>query len=237
MLHNILRAASRAQGGIPRDGLILEYTMDSVSGGYVLDGAGGRDALVEGSPTFVPGVVGDAINLDGDADCLRVGAIPPGDPLQLLGDFTISFWANIEDAGDDYPRILDKSNGGNAANGWSLWLNRGGGEAQAGRTLVFAVDNAGLPERSEYMAVEFQVTQHFAFVCAGGQSRLLVDGVDVPPANGRNFVKTRVNVATDMSVGSWNHGVGRELTGWLDQVRIYNRALSDGEVMQLYQEA
>jgi hypothetical protein len=64
------------------------------------------------------------ISFDGLDDQITLGSITSTDPLSLsanTGDgMTIDIWMNATSGGDSFQRIIDKSNGGSAANGWAI---------------------------------------------------------------------------------------------------------------------
>ncbi len=79
-------------------------------------------AEFEGEPEFQGGVNGDAAVFDGDSQVLRLNnglSIPSDSPLQLTEGGTITAWFKQWD-GDDYQRIVDKSDDVMGNNGYAL---------------------------------------------------------------------------------------------------------------------
>lgn len=65
-LANRLRAAA-GRARIPTDGLIAHYTMDNISGSTLVDEMGNYDGTLVNSPAFTPGIIGNAIDFDGNS--------------------------------------------------------------------------------------------------------------------------------------------------------------------------
>jgi Concanavalin A-like lectin/glucanases superfamily len=73
---------------------------------------------------------------------------------------------------------------------------------------------------------------HFVFVSrSANDQELFVDGINIATTLAAN--KTLPATLTGVTIGAWNP-TGQYYTGALDDVRIYNRALSAQEVQQLY---
>jgi hypothetical protein len=61
-----------------------------------------------------------------------------------------------------------------------------------------------------------------------------VDGIDVNAFDASNTASGSILVSTDFKIGVDIPGQGDEFVGKMDDVRVYNRALSAAEVWQLY---
>jgi hypothetical protein len=166
---------------------------------------------------------------DGNADYVEIGASPD---LDLTGgSFTLSAW--IRPAGwgnNDQGRILDHGGGSAGAEGWSFHLeNRlSSGSLRALRVQVnndstfFGVSDAG--------AVSLDIWQHVAVTLEEQSLTFYVNGV----ASG-----TQTNVPTPRSslapirIGARATDFARGFDGAIDDVQIWNRALSQGEIQAL----
>ena len=165
-----------------------------------------------------------SLDFDGSDEYVDLGS-QDGD-LRLSGsDGTISVWIKIADvsAGDISKRIVDKSDGGAAANGYSFFLNTDGsvegwisGAQRVTTSTGIVADNTWV-----HLAWNWDGTNHKLYV-NGSLSATASDSTR-PPSN-----------TTNMRIGSWNHSTGREFSGNIDEVAIWNTALTQSAITELY---
>jgi hypothetical protein len=181
--------------------------------------AGGNNGTLQGNPVWQTsgGAIGGALRLDGDGDCVEIAGKPEFDITQQV---TLSAWVQVEKFDKDWQAIVTK--------GDSAWrLSRGQGNA-----LHFACTgvNAQSPWVNGKKDVNDGQWHQVVGVYDGAELRLYVDGaLDVSvPATG--------SIATNDSpvmIGENAQVRGREWNGLIDDVRIYNYALSENEVVEL----
>jgi concanavalin A-like lectin/glucanase superfamily protein len=169
-----------------------------------------------------------SIHLDGDDDFLDLGTIAPASALMLAGHpFTLSAWFRQEAGGDPYQRIVDKSDGPLARNGWALAADPGE------RRIHFYVHDGSkggdfISSHGAYRTGEWhQVTA----VARQDSLEIWIDG----KRDGRSSYESGshrlpADVATTARLGTWNHEPGREFKGWLDEVAIWNTDLSSDAI-------
>lgn len=193
------------------------------------EGSPGAKVMAEASPqagqgtlhppaTFAEGVKGQALDL-------RAGGYLtfPYDPLfDLSGAFSLSCWVNLDDLGV-MPVLA--SCGEWERNGWFLQVIGGRFRFYIGRGNVL---DAGRPEVGRWI--------HVVAVFDGRRMALYQDGREV----GRREVR-RVDYTPwggPLFVGQYHH-LQREyqVNGRLDEVKLYQRALSAKEVEEEYREA
>jgi hypothetical protein len=169
---------------------------------------------------------------DGDDDYVEMGLIPVNHPLQLNapsgGGITIMFASWVNAGGDFFPRIVDKSDAGNAANGWAIYPNSGG----VGNSMLFASTGAGGWTASSTVVAEAS-WQIFTFtwdVSTGSAGWYVNNASD----NTGSRTYDIPNVETNMRLGTWNHSTGRELNGRLGFFMVYDKVLSSTEIAQNY---
>ncbi|MDQ0379695.1 sialidase family protein [Amycolatopsis thermophila] len=178
------------------------------------------DAYLVGGPVPVPGRYGDALELDGVDDFVRV----PYDSSQLVGseDFTWTGWVNY---GASTGNQVFFWMGGMGSTAPQIWLR---GEPAANRLIASMTTTAGTKQVTSVGAYADQQWHHVALQRTGGQLLLWVDGTQVasgPAAAG--------SVTQTVSFQFW---LGRRLDGAfgldgsLDDVRLYRRALSPSEL-------
>lgn len=166
---------------------------------------------------YVEGVVGDAFSFGGTGSKIIV----PADTALEPANFSVSLW--VKSALENRLRLVIDSTHGAGQAGWALQIN-------SANNLSFAHGNGStFPEITS--AVDFSDGEfhHVAATFDGTVMRLYIDAATpttlaytgVPAPSGR-----------DIQIGS-SLPLNRHLEGALDEIRIYNRALSAAEVMSL----
>ena len=182
-----------------------------------LSGLTGGCASGPGPDDLVPNQF--SLRLDGDDDHLDLGTISPGDPLMLAGSpFTISAWFRQESGGDQYQRIIDKSDEALGRNGWAL-----GADPNAGMVHFYVHDGAKgadfASRRGLYTTGEWH---HLVAVARADGYEIWLDG---EPDTGTwlesGSFTLPANVATTARIGTWNHAQEREWDGRLDEIAVW----------------
>lgn len=191
--------------------------------------ANGNDGTAVGNPQVVNGTTGKAVKFDG-TNWISLGTIGPSSSLYMAGsDVTISVWLNQDMGGDDFQRVIEKSDGGGfASSGYGVWIDRTGDNTfnyAAGPSSTFSVDTV-LPfnewvhitatlgdSDSDWRAYNNGVLQGF----------LLTEQSQQPPA-----------VATNMRIGGRPTDTARQFTGALDEVRISSVARTSAWISTSY---
>ncbi|MFF3482839.1 exo-alpha-sialidase [Streptomyces sp. NPDC002701] len=181
-------------------------------------------AKVLGGARETAGVSGGALAFDGTDDAVRL-PYRAGLPLGT-GDFTASLWFRYTATAGEQPFLWM---GGVGSTQPQVWLR---GEPASNRVqgLITARDGAGAPRSASVRtagAYNDGQWHHLALRRGAGQLTLFVDGTatataDVPGSVSRN---SPFGVHVGQKLDSRAH-----LTGALDDVRVWNRALSDEEL-------
>jgi sialidase-1 len=180
-------------------------------------------ANVLGGATLGIGKFGQALVLDGVNDYVRV----PYDQRQLPrgGDFTWSAWFNYgATSGNQVIMWL----GGMNSTAPQVWLR---GEPANHRLIATMSTRNGTKQISSTSAYNDRAWHHVALERAGSQMLMWVDGVQVAagPAVAGSVSET---VSFQIQVGQRLDGAF-PFNGSLDEVRMYNRALSTSELSQV----
>ena len=165
------------------------------------------------SPT--PGKIGQALLFNGSNECVTT-------PLALnhLSSFTLAGWI--------YPRNYDHSGFFGQNNSIEFGFDGTGyidGWTAGGGQVYWLIDSTILPINKWH---------HVAFVGDGTKEVLYVDGNSVVSHSGN--VLDYGNSGFNFNIGGcgiWND-TGDYFTGKMDDIRVYNRPLSAGEMKQLY---
>ncbi len=169
-----------------------------------------------------------AIDFDGVNDFIDLGTVNATDPLSLAGSpFTISAWVNFRQSGHQYQRVVSKSDGGFAANGYDLVLqNDGDLDFYLGGQQKIVAPSTGF--------VPANIWTHIAVTGDGTKYRFFVNGIEVPDASitTKNAYSDPPATTTNMRIGNWNHSTGiRQFNGLMDEVRIWNIARSGPQIL------
>ena len=201
------------------DSLILYFSFDELDGDTVVDHSQyGNNGTIAGAPELAPGKFGNALKLNGESDWVEV---PHADILTVDESVTVMAWINAErHQGPNNQRwqgIVAKSNDPRSYSFYTefpsecLHLSVGGG----------SVCDKKVP-LNEWVHVVAQVdggTTHKYWV--NGEAAGEFDGKSNPPG--------AADTAT-LLVGK-THESNREFLGLIDEVRIWNRALNEEEVL------
>ncbi|MDP2896938.1 MAG: LamG-like jellyroll fold domain-containing protein, partial [bacterium] len=200
-------------------GLMAHWTFDETEGDTAHDSSGnGYDGAIGGTIQWVEGVVGGALDFDGSSTWVDVNQ------EILRGTFTYALWL--------YARNLPYSTGYRAVMHTDAWSAGTPHIHLRATTSAFNVDcNGGLAITS---ATAFEPDRWYHVVAvidfAGGQARVYIDGVlDATSTGGGNEP-----ILSSFAIGVWQAEMARWYDGIMDDIRIYNRALSDDDVVELF---
>lgn len=121
-LANRMRAAAGNRGEIPTDGLVAWYTMDNISGSTLVDEMGNYNGTINGSPTQVSGLIGQALSFDSTGDYVAIGngffSASPG----VLISMKIKADSIIFTSGGSGPILASFATGGASSTGYDTWV-------------------------------------------------------------------------------------------------------------------
>ena len=205
--------AVTAPGGLPTLGLVAHYPFDENTGGTASDASGfNNHASVLNGANWVAGRVNGALSFDGVNDGLNLAN------LASLGTgntpHTIASWVRIDSLPQGRAWMMLLGNEGTGAHHWLLNSN---GVSQLGSWG----GNQAQP------TLPAGVWKHIALTFDGGTLKAYIDGTLVTTtAASFNLAGLPLTAASRHLGESYFHGA-------LDELRIYNRALSASEVSSL----
>jgi len=231
-----MRYAIGADGDSITNGLVGHWRLDETSGTFADSSVNNNVGTQSGGVTYAqPGVIGNAVGFNDDLD-QRI-QVPHHASLTPTEDMTVSFWVNPNEdwgnLGGSVWRLIDKrASANNSDPGWVINANgwfggviilafSNGVEAQYGyssyddwttgswyHVVIVYEQNGTSPSITFYRNGEFSNTDTVTgpFTPNWGSSGLRIGG------------------------GYWDDG----LNGLMDDVRIYNRALTAEDVAALY---
>jgi flagellin-like hook-associated protein FlgL len=163
---------------------------------------------------------------DGANDKIMLGDLPE---LSQGNELTVSAWVYRNDTGDD--RIVCKSPSTNVADHvFSLGVtNAGGGQSRIKARI--GTDEMDATDLNGSLTFPTNEWTHLSMSYDGMKVRTFVNGAQDPNVHDvRGNVKSSFDLVT---IGNVNNGDDRHFNGKLDDVGIWNRALTAGEIQSL----
>jgi len=212
-----------------RSGLVAWYTFDEGKGTVARDSAGGHNGVVHGA-TWTKGRIGGALDFDGPKDYVSV---PDSPELNITGDLTIAAWVNFRKGGLDYDgsekAIVTKCYSNGALN--NPFDFRTSISIEPVLAMVRADEGS-----HECLYSDKHITlhswHHVAVRVKDGAIDFYVDGVLMDKSWGAPALKSRPT-GNDFPLLIGARSDGLFFNGLIDDVRIYNRALTAGEIKAL----
>jgi hypothetical protein len=202
-------------------GVLGQWLFDEGSGKTVADSSGaGHVGTISGNPTWVSGVKGSALRLDGNGDYVTVADAPS---LHLSGAMSIAVWVRPEKNATQY--VAKKAT--SSVDGYEIGLSSGGAIFFR-LNAVSSGDTYRINSTSAY-PTNGSTWVHVVATYDGTTMRLFINGVQ--QASGKGPSAIAVN-ALPLVLGAEGAG-SRPLTGALDVTGIYDHALTPAEVTAL----
>ena len=207
-----------SNGWTAPSGLVAAYTFAEGSGATTADvsGNGNTGTLVGGISWSASGRYGTALSFDGVNDLVSIADAPS---IDLTSGMTIEAWINPT-ALSGWRTVAMKEMPGGLD--YSLYASNGSRPAGYANTTgsTMYVSAAG-PS-----ALTTGAWTHLAVTYGGGTLRLYVNGVQVASQTGSGTIRTSTAALTIGGNNVWSEW----FAGLIDEVRIYNRALTQAEI-------
>ena len=211
--------------------LVGYWTMDETSGTVAHDTGGDsvvNDATTVGAPTFVAGRIGNALLLNGTS---QYASAADANNLDLTTAITMAAW--IRPTGYATQDLIAKDING-SVNGYQLSLATTKSDSSSQRAFVRFNQAASGDTYRVNATTMYPIDgtwQHVAATYDGAMINLYIDGV---LEGSMAFTGSITTNATALGIGGQSNGdTGRLFKGAIDDVRVYNRALSDSEIAAL----
>ncbi|MHC4520435.1 MAG: LamG domain-containing protein, partial [Planctomycetota bacterium] len=211
--------------------LIAHYALDS---GATDSSGNGHDGVAAGDPTYVAGVFGQAIQLDGADDHIRVthhDSLNPAD-----GSFSAALWMHLDPAPgssgtSNWDLVVAKRDAG--SQGYYIGADRNQGSAQEAGCKFMLGNTAGNRVDTAYLPVPLGEWVFVTTVLDRDQDthKISVDAgqtwAAATPPSGSIAPGQDLGIGWDIGQNNyWFHGM-------VDEVRLYDHALSDEEIAWL----
>ena len=228
------------------DGLAGYWNFNEGSGTVAHDSSGnGNDGTIYDA-TWTTGISDNALDFDGINDYVNCGN---SNSLGIPGDFSVSAWINIDqNNNDDYLAIVCKgTDASTAGNGWYLWVY-GNGFDDPNKINHVAIQSNAPGYSWDYMSgttiLQPGIWYHIVgvFNCDGSsRNSIFINSVQesIYYQSG-SAISTREDSGSPVTIGYYGYPPAPSVTyfeGPIDEVRIYNRTLSQNEIQELYENS
>lgn len=214
------------------DGLEAHITFDGQNADSNLSTSVPYIGALFGEPTFVEGLSGQegdySVLLDGEDDHVNYDAYLGSDP-----NCTIALWVGNDDNTKD-THIIQKWASDSSNKGWMIRNRPQENDGQIATMIGSGFSGAGAYFVTEGLIPAVNWT-HIAITYDGTLFNVYVNGVQVQSEDIGEDGYTAGDVVTPMVIGyRWNND-SRFFKGAIDEVRIYDYALSAAELQALYE--
>ena len=202
-----------------KDGLVSYWSFDksSIDGKKVKDSVGKNDGEMKGEPKSVEGKVGDALEFDGASDSVEV---PTNDDFNFgVGDFTVCAWVKTKAVTARWAQRQDiVGKGDPSVSGYALSADTNKGFFWVGAAGEFS-GTTDINDNNWHYIVGVRKSSD-CFVYTDGKQ-------EVKGTNAEN-----VDTAVSMIFGKHPLKAESFFAGSIDEVCVYNRALTDDEILK-----
>ena len=198
-------------------GLVAYYPFD----GNANDASGnGNHGIENGGLGYVSGKIGSSAKFDGINDYVSVRH---NSLLNLGKSFTLSIWVNISTGANDAIRIIDKATGG-TCDGWVFDTHD---SSAPGLRMRLDVSCPWVNSKTAFLPDQWQ---HLLVTVDNLKATFYLNGI----VDGTGTISQVPSNTLDMYIGSAHPSSADSMfMGQLDEMRIYNRALSQSEIQEL----
>lgn len=212
----------------PPSEMVSWWTFDDISGGTAIDHIGVNDGSLNGQPLDAPGKVGNAISFSA-AD--QHVAVAHDQSLEFGSNrgLTIDCWVRLDPPSQGICVLVEK---------WDAASRVGFRLIHRSRRLIFAY-NDGTSSQFGFIA-DFELPlSHWTFVAvtvdpSQNSGQVYLDGA--PLQNGgflpNSIAPAGISNAADLLIGG--NKIGENLSGRIDELEIFERALSHTELLEIY---
>jgi glucose/arabinose dehydrogenase len=207
-------AVGAVQSAPPAGGLVAAYNFDESSGSAVNDKSGlGNTGTATGGPLRVPGHTAGSLSFDGIDD---VVSVPNSASLSLTTGLTLEAWVKPSQLGSTWRTVALKERPGGMC--WALYAHDSNGTAAHIVTATTSTANGG--------RLTLNTWTHLAATYDGSVLALYRDGSLVSSTLASGALVTSTGALKIGGNSIWSE----PFAGVLDDLRVYNRALTASEI-------
>lgn len=203
---------------------VAYWKFDEGSGTTASDFYNSNPGTLINGPTWTTGISGGAINFDGVNDFVKIAH---NSSLDLTGDTTISAWIK-KDTNSGADVIVGKGNCYGTVCPYGM-RSSGSGE------INFDQNNGGSGQDtlSSNTTLSLGAWHHVAIVRSGSNRSIYLDGVLSAGPTAQSRLPSLSGDSFTIGTGDESFPTDAPFDGVIDEVRIYNRALSGSEISSL----
>jgi hypothetical protein len=190
--------------------------------------AGGHGGILNGSPVPSIGKIGQALNFNGTSSYINQSS----SDFALTGNFAVSAWfkADSGSMGSSETLISKRDNQDNWNNGYAIYFKDGNINFFVAWSELFVASKSFTNDGNWHHVVGINDYSN-------SKIKIYVDGV-----KGTDYdiaLNPTYTLPADLMIGSSMNGASGPsyfFGGQIDETRVYNRALSQSEITELYQQ-
>jgi RHS repeat-associated protein len=202
---------------VPRAGLVSYYDFNENTGSIVTDRAGaGNNGSITGAIWTTTSRCGSALEFNATNSSV---AIPDANSLDLTTGMTVEAWVRRTSNATGFRTLLEKE----APSSYSYSLRTDGGSKPEGKAKIGTAD---APVTGS-TAMPLNTWTHVAAVYNGTAVTLYVNGVQAATNNRSGTITPSAGL---LRLGWSATRPAERFVGQMDDVRVYNRALTPGEI-------
>jgi hypothetical protein len=207
----------QAFGNAELAGLVGWWKFDETQGTNALDSSGGNHTgRLVGNAKWAPGKVGGALALDGAGSFVQIA---DKSAFDLSGQTTLACWVNIHSVPAEWAAIITK---GDSAWRLSTYQRESKFHFSVGTALAAGLNGSAAINTNEW--------HHLAAVYDGSVQQIYIDGkLDAT----QPWTGGIASNDADVLIGENSEQTQRFFDGLIDDVRVYNYALSENQIKAL----
>jgi len=213
--------------GTPPSGLTGYWALNDNTGTQAIDSSGNNNTgTLTNGPTWTTGKIGQSVNFDGSNDFITTTNTTSWDNLFASG-VSISAWVKYPNF-STYQRTVTIEN--NANTDYDIWM-----QAQSSSAVMQCGFGGGSKYKNGTTVLQANTWYHVVCVTdyTNGGTKIYVNSTD--DGGTVNATPTYVADKGSLDIGRLRSGSASSYgSGTYDDVRIYNRALTGAEILQLY---
>jgi len=211
--------------GLPKllaqeNGLVAYWALDENSGNTATDSAGSNTGTLLNGPTWTTGQYNSALSFDGTDDYVDLGT----GNFNLTDSLTVSAWVNVSSANSGYATII-----GRGQYLYPFWL-----QLDIENKIRFGIRTTS----ANYLTTDTRLNTgqwyHLAATYQNGERIIYING---QPSKSDTLTGALYQKSGEKTLLGNTPNSTAYFNGTIDDVRIYNRALSAQEISDLYNNA